>query len=341
MKAALLFCQNWERLNVGINHSLTKALTEHNQAEKRNPYNGGMKKMLKRKSNKPVDARTAGERIFEGGFFLCASVSILAVALIMIFIFIKGVPALSQIGVFKFIFGTVWKPTSMQFGLAPMIVTSLITAVISAVVGSVIGILTACYMTDLAGKRGQRILRPCIDLLAGIPSVVYGFFGLVLLVPFIRSSIGGNGLSMLAAIIILSIMILPTVITITMDAINAVPHEYREGALALGATPMHTLFSVVLPAAKKTILAGVVLGMGRAIGETMAVMLVSGNRPTMPGSVLDPIRTMTSNIVLEMSYASGLHQEALFATGVILFIFIMAINLGLRMLTRQKKEKAG
>ena len=146
---------------------------------------------------------------------------------------------------------------------------------------------------------------------------------------------------MLAAIIILSIMILPTVITITMDAINAVPREYREGALALGATPMHTLFSVVLPAAKKTILAGVVLGMGRAIGETMAVMLVSGNRPTMPGSVLDPIRTMTSNIALEMSYASGLHQEALFATGVILFIFIMAINLGLRMLTRQKKEKAG
>ena len=207
--------------------------------------------MLKRKSNKPVDARTTGERIFEGGFFLCASVSILAVALIMIFIFIKGVPALSQIGVFKFIFGTVWKPTSMQFGLAPMIVTSLITAVISAVIGSIIGILTACYMTDLAGKRGQRILRPCIDLLAGIPSVVYGFFGLVLLVPFIRSSIGGNGLSMLAAIIILSIMILPTVITITMDAINAVPHEYREGALALGATPMHTLFSVVLPAPKR------------------------------------------------------------------------------------------
>lgn len=292
------------------------------------------------KNNKPVDARTPGERIFEGGFLLCACVSILAVVLISVFIFLKGIPAISEIGVFQFIFGTVWKPTSLRFGIGPMIVTSLITALVSVVIGSVIGILTACYMTDLAGKRGQRILRPCIDLLAGIPSVVYGFFGLVVLVPFIQSYIGGNGLSMLAAIIILAIMILPTVITITMDAINAVPHEYREGALALGATHMQTLFTVVLPAAKKTILAGVVLGMGRAIGETMAVMLVAGNRPTMPGSVLDPVRTMTSNIAMEMSYASGLHQQALFATGVILFLFIMAINLALRTLTRKKKEKA-
>lgn len=297
--------------------------------------------MQRRKNEKPVDARTPGERIFEGGFFVCACVSILAVALISLFIFLKGVPAISEIGVFEFIFGSVWKPTSLKFGIAPMIVTSLITALASVVIGSVIGVLTACYMTDLAGRRGQRLLRPCIDLLAGIPSVVYGFFGLVVLVPFIQKTIGGHGLSMLAAIVILSIMILPTVISITTDAINAVPHEYREGALALGATHMQTLFTVVLPAAKKTILAGIVLGMGRAIGETMAVMLVAGNRPTMPGSVLDPVRTMTSNIAMEMSYASGLHQQALFATGVILFLFIMAINLALRMLTKPKKEKAG
>lgn len=297
--------------------------------------------MKRRKNRRPVDARTPSERIFEGGFFLCACVSILAVALISLFIFLKGVPAISEIGVFPFLFGSVWKPASLKFGIAPMIVTSLITALISVVIGSVIGVLTACYMTDLAGKRGQRLLRPCIDLLAGIPSVVYGFFGLVVLVPFIQKTLGGNGLSMLAAIVILSIMILPTVISITMDAIRAVPQEYREGALALGATPMQTLFTVVLPAAKKTILAGIVLGMGRAIGETMAVMLVAGNRPTMPGSVLDPVRTMTSNIAMEMSYASGLHQQALFATGVILFLFIMAVNLALRALTRPKKEKAG
>ena len=324
----------------GVNDCLTHSLTLHNLAKTAHSYNEDMKKLRERKNRRKVDARAPGERISEGGFFLCASVSVLAVVLISVFIFIKGLPAISQIGVFSFIFGSVWKPTAMQFGILPMIVTSLITALISVIIGSVIGILAACYMTDLAGKRGRRLLKPCIDLLAGIPSVVYGFFGLVVLVPLIRQCIGGNGLSMLAAVIILSIMILPTVISITMDAIQAVPHEYREGALALGATHMQTLFTVVLPAAKKTILAGVVLGMGRAIGETMAVMLVAGNRPTMPGSILDPVRTMTSNIAMEMSYASGLHQEALFATGVILFLFIMAINGLLRKLTKPKKEKA-
>ncbi len=269
---------------------------------------------------------------------LCASIAILAVILITLFIFIKGTPAIMEVGVWKFVFGLSWRPTDNIFGLLPMMVSTLITALVSVIIGAVIGIFTACYITDLAGKQGKRVLGPAIDLLAGIPSVVYGFFGLVVLVPLIRTYVGGNGLSMLAAIIILAIMILPTIISITADGIRAVPAEYREGALALGSTHMQMLFKVVLPAAKKTILAGIILGMGRAIGETMAVILVSGNRPTLPGSILDPIRTMTSNIALEMSYASGLHQEALFATGVILFLFILAINLVLRFLSREGRK---
>lgn len=288
---------------------------------------------------KPVDGRKPIEKFFEGGFFLCACFAVLAVALISVFIFFRGVPAITQIGFFNFVFGSTWSPTYDQFGIAPMIVSSLVTGVLSVLIGSVVGVLAACFMTDIAGKRAKKIMRPAINLLAGIPSVVYGFFGLMVVVPAIRNAFGGFGLSMLAVIVILAIMILPTVVSITADAIEAVPHRYREGALALGASKMQVLFQVVLPAAKKSILGGVVLGMGRAIGETMAVLLVSGNRPFFPSSLTDPIRTLTGNVALEMSYASGLHLDALYATGVILFIFIMALNLLLRALSSKRRAQ--
>lgn len=299
-------------------------------------YNEAMMRKRKEQLAKPVDARKPIERLFEGGFFLCACMSVLAIALISVFIFVRGVPAITQIGLFNFLFGTTWKPSGDIFGILPMIVNSLLSGLLAVLIGSVIGILTACFMTDIAGKRMQKIMRPAIDLLAGIPSVVYGFFGLMVIVPTISSLFGGFGLSMLAVIIILSMMILPTVVSITVDAIRAVPKEYREGSLALGATKMQTLFHVVLPAAKKTILAGVVLGMGRAIGETMAVLLVSGNRAFLPTSILDPIRTLTGNVALEMGYATGLHLDALYGTGVVLFVFIMALNLFLRALSHER-----
>lgn len=267
------------------------------------------------------------EKIMKAVFLIAACESIISVALICVFLFASGVPAIGEIGLVKFLFGTVWKPLNNIFGILPMIVGSIYVTAGAIVIGVPIGILCAVYMARFCPKKLYKILKPAVDLLAGIPSIVYGFFGLVVMVPFIREMIGGSGKSVLTASILLGIMILPTIIGVSEAAIRAVPDSYYEGALALGATHERSVFFTLLPAAKSGILASVILGVGRAIGETMAVIMVAGNQAIIPGSLLSGVRTMTANIVLEMGYATNLHREALIATAVVLFVFILIINL--------------
>lgn len=271
----------------------------------------------------------------KGVFFIAACASVLAVFLICLFLFVNGVPAISKIGFFNFIFGRIWKPANDIFGILPMILGSIYVTAGAIIVGVPIGILTAVYLSKFCSKRLHKFLKPAVDLLAGIPSVVYGFFGLVVLVPLVRYLFGGNGSSMLTASILLGIMILPTIIEVSESAIRAVPESYYEGALALGASHEESVFFTVLPAAKSGILAGVVLGVGRAIGETMAVIMVAGNQARMPAGLLKGIRTLTANIVIEMGYAADLHREALIATAVVLFVFILMINLLFSVLKRK------
>ena len=271
-------------------------------------------------------------------FFLCACVSVLSVLIITIYIFINGSPAIFKIGLFKFLFGMEWAPSSEQFGIFPMIVASILGTVGALAIGIFVGVFTAIFLAEIAPNWLVRIFHPAIQLLAGIPSVVYGFFGLIVIVPLISKLFGGVGNSLLAVIIILGIMILPTIINISEAALRAVPKEYKEGSLALGATHIQTIFKVILPAARSGIMTSIILGAGRAIGETMAVIMVAGNTPLLPSSLLKPVRTMTSNIVLEMGYAFGLHQEALFATGVVLFIFIMILNIILNIIVHKAGE---
>jgi phosphate ABC transporter permease protein PstC len=253
-----------------------------------------------------------------------SAVSILLV--ITIFIFGEGTPVIFRYGLQKFLFGLDWFPLEKSYGLLPMIIGSLFVTAGALVIGVPFGLACAIFLTEFSSKHLRRILKPVIELLAGIPSVVYGFMGVVILVPFIRDNLGGPGLSVLAASIILGIMILPTIISISIDSLEAVPRSYREGSIALGATRWQTTRMVMFPAAKSGIIASIILGMGRAIGETMAVIMIAGNAATIPRSLLDPVRTLTSNIALEMGYAAGEHREALFATGVILFIIIMVLN---------------
>ncbi len=260
-------------------------------------------------------------------FMLAAVVSIFAVALICVFLFVNGLPAMSEIGLPEFLFGTTWKPGSDQYGIFPMIVGSIYVTAGAIIVGVPAGVLTAIFLSRFAGSKISAILCPGIELLAGIPSVVYGFFGLMIIVPFIRTTMPGRGLSLLAAAVLLGIMILPTIITVARNALDAVPKSYYEGAVALGATHERAVFSVLVPAAFSGIMAGIVLGVGRAIGETMAVVMVAGNQPVIPWSIFDGVRTMTANIVLEMGYAADLHRGALIATGVVLFVFVMLISL--------------
>jgi phosphate transport system permease protein len=239
----------------------------------------------------------------------------------------KGLPLLAKIGIGDFLFNLDWRPTKGMFGIGAMVIGSLVLTAASMLWAGPLGIMTAIFMAEIAPPRVGRLLGNMVELLAGIPSVVYGFVGLIVVVPFIRNYLGGNGLSALAGAIILGTMILPTVINISRDSILAVPKEYKEGSLALGASHYQTIARVIIPAARSGIITAVVLGMGRAIGETMAVVMVTGNSAVIPGSILEPVRTMTSNIVLEMGYASGDHQAALFATGMILFVFIVCLNL--------------
>ena len=260
-------------------------------------------------------------------FFLTACVSIFAVVLICVFLFANGIPAIGKIGVFKFLLGTKWKPGNDIYGILPMILGSLYVTLGAIVVGVPVGILTAVFMARFCPEKIYNVLKPSVELLAGIPSVVYGFFGLVVMVPFIREHIGGTGSSMLTASLLLGMMILPTLISVAEAALRAVPDSYYEGALALGAGHVRSVFFTVVPAAKSGIMAAIILGMGRAVGETMAVIMVAGNQARMPIGILEGVRTMTTNIVIEMGYAADLHRDALIATAVVLFVFILIINL--------------
>ena len=278
------------------------------------------------------------EKGMEIVFLIAACVSILSVALICIFLFMNGIPAIKEIGFFNFVGGKIWKPGSNIFGILPMILGSIYVTAGALVIGVPIGILTAVFLARFCPKKIYKIVKPGVDLLAGIPSVVYGFFGLCVLVPWVRSTFGGNGNSILTASVLLGIMILPSIIGVSESAIRAVPNKYYEGALALGATHERSVFLTVVPAAKSGILAGVILGVGRAIGETMAVIMVAGNQARMPKGVLKGVRTLTANIVIEMGYAADLHREALIATGVVLFVFILLINLLFSALKRRTVE---
>ena len=280
------------------------------------------------------------ERLMQAVFFIAACASILAVVLICVFLFANGLPAMGKIGVFKFLLGTKWKPGNDIYGIFPMILGSIYVTAGAIVIGVPVGILTSVFMAEYCPKKIYRPLKMATELLAGIPSIVYGFFGLVVLVPIIRILFQGKttGSSILTSSILLGMMILPTIIGVTESSIRTVPRAYFEGALALGATKERSIFTVMIPAAKSGIMAGVVLGIGRAIGETMAVMMVAGNQARVPNSILQGVRTLTTNIVLEMGYATGLHREALIATAVVLFIFILIINFTIACLNNRKGD---
>jgi phosphate ABC transporter permease protein PstC len=257
---------------------------------------------------------------------LSAFLSLLFLFLIFSFILIEGLPLFFKVGFKNIIFGFKWAPTKGHFGIFPMIVSSFLVTVGALIIGAPLGLGCATYLSEYAGKKGKLLLKPALELLAGIPSVVYGFLGVVYIVPLIRNHLGGSGFSLLATSLVLSIMILPTIISISYDSLTSVPQAYREGSLAMGATTWQTIYRVVIPSAKSGILASFILGMGRAIGETMAVIMVAGNALKIPISLLDPLRTLTSNIALELAYATGDHRRGLFSAGVVLLVIIMIFN---------------
>lgn len=277
------------------------------------------------------------EKLMNYVFLLCACISIAAVCIICLFMFANGIPAMREIGFIDFLFGTVWKPTQGVFGIGPMIIGSIYVTAGSMLIGVPIGILTAVFLAKYCPKKMYKVIKPIINLMAGIPSIIYGFFGLVVIIPLIQNVFGTSGKGVLAASLLLAMMILPTVINTSEAAIVAVPDSYYEGALALGATKERSIFKTIIPAAKSGVLSGVILGMGRAIGETMAVVMVCGNQPIIPNGILSGTRTLTANIVLEMGYASGLHRSALIATAVVLFVFILIINLCFSLLNRRSQ----
>ena len=277
------------------------------------------------------------ESFARGLFIVAACISILAVLLICVFLFANGLPGMFKIGVLDFLTVTKWKPGNDIYGILPMILGSVYVTAGALIIGVPAGLLTAIFLSRFASGRPAKMMRSAVSLLAGIPSVVYGFFGLVVIVPLIRTLFGGSGSSLLAACILLGMMILPTIITLSESALNAVPQSYYEGALALGATHERSVFFVILPAAKSGVLAAIILGIGRAIGEAMAVMMVAGNRAVIPNSLVKGVRTLTSNIVMEMGYATDLHREALIATAVVLFVFILIINLLFSVIKRKAK----
>ncbi|WP_438058998.1 phosphate ABC transporter permease subunit PstC [Streptococcus ruminicola] len=275
------------------------------------------------------------EKMMQGVFFLAACISIVSVLLICIFLMANGLPAIKEIGIKNFLLGEVWRPSSNEFGILPMIVGSLYVTLGALVIGVPIGIFTAVFMAKFCPPILYKPLKSAINLIAGIPSVVYGFFGLVVLVPFVRNYIGGYGMGVLTASILLGIMILPTIVSVSESAIRAVPNHYYEGGLALGASHERSIFFVVLPAAKRGILASVILGLGRAVGETMAVIMVAGNQAILPSSLTSGVRTLTTNIVMEMGYSSGLHRQALIGTAAILFLFVLIVNIIFSLLRKE------
>ncbi|HIU16274.1 MAG TPA: phosphate ABC transporter permease subunit PstC [Candidatus Ventricola intestinavium] len=281
------------------------------------------------------------ERAMKFVFLAAALMSILCVALICIFLFANGLPAIAEIGPLQFLLGQTWRPGNDLYGIFPMIIGSIYVTGGALILGVPIALLTAIYLAFFCPRQLYRVVKPAVELLAGIPSVVYGFFGIVVLVPMVRTisePFNGRGNSILTASILLAIMILPTIIGVVEPALRAVPRSYYEGALALGATHERSVFTAVVPAAGSGVLAGIVLGVGRAMGETMAVIMVAGNQPRMPQGIFQGIRTLTGNIVIEMGYAAGLHREALIATGVVLFIFILLINMSFSLLKRKGRD---
>jgi phosphate ABC transporter permease protein PstC len=266
------------------------------------------------------------DKIAEKLFLFIAFSAILSLLLITFFIFQQGIPLIAKIGLGNF-FSTNWSPTKGQFGILSMIIGSLMVTTGALIVGVPFGLACAIFLAEFSSKPVQNTLKPVLELLAGIPSVVYGFIGIVILVPFIRQNFGGPGFSVLAASIILGIMILPTIVSISYDSLMSVPNTYREGSYAVGATKWQTVSMLLLPAARSGLVAGIILGMGRAIGETMAVIMIAGNALKIPGSILDSVRTLTSTIALELGYAAGDHRAALFACGAFLFLIIIVLNI--------------
>ncbi|NLC92505.1 MAG: phosphate ABC transporter permease subunit PstC [Treponema sp.] len=269
-------------------------------------------------------------------FFITACVSVLAVILICVFIFANGIPAIAKIGFKNFLFGKIWAPEQDIYGIFPMIIGSFIVTLFALLLGVPLGLTTAIFLARFCPKKLYQPLKKSVELLAGIPSVVYGFIGLTAIIPLVRSISGGSGASILSASIVLAIMILPTIASVSETSIKAVPPDYYEGSLALGACRERSILFVELPAAKSGIMAGIILGLGRAIGETMAVIMVAGNQAVLPRGLTKGIRTMTANVVLEMGYASGLHKDALIATAAVLFIFILIINLVFMIIKNRK-----
>lgn len=292
--------------------------------------------MLSRAKAMGIQMKNVKETLMHAVFFLTACISILAVVLICLFLFVNGVPAMSKIGFLDFLCGSKWKPGQGLYGIFPMIIGSIYVTAGAIVIGVPIGLLCAVFMAKFCPRSLYKVLKPAVNLLAGIPSIVYGFFGLVVIVP-IMQELTGTGKNILTASILLGIMILPTIISVSESALRSVDGSYYEGALALGATHERSVFRVVLPAANSGVVAGIILGIGRAIGEAMAVSMVAGNQPILPGSLFSGVRTLTANIVLEMGYAADLHREALIATAVVLFVFILVINLSFSAVKRKKK----
>ena len=276
------------------------------------------------------------EKLAESIFLIFSCVSVGSVVILTVYMIVSGAPAIAEIGLGNFLFGTEWKPSSNTYGILPLILSSIAGTFGAVLIGVPVGILTAVFLSETAPRRLASTVRPAVQLLAGIPSVIYGFFGMLVILPVIRALFPGKtiGESLLAVILILAIMVLPTIVSVSENALRAVPVSYREAALALGTTPVKTIFKVTIPAAKSGILAGVILGVGRAIGETMAVIMVAGNAVNMP-SLLGTVRLLTTGIVMEMSYSSGLHRQALFAIGLVLFVFIMIVNIAFTVISRR------
>ena len=294
---------------------------------------------MQNNSQKQSGHTSAGlEKFMKGLFTVAACVSIVAVFIICIFMFANGLPAIMEIGPLNFLTGMEWRPNNDIYGILPMIVGSVLTTIGALIIGAPIGILSAVFLAFYCPKKIYPVLKSGVQLLAGIPSVVYGFFGLMVLVPFVREVFGGRGLSVLTASVLLGMMILPTIISVSESSIRAVNTSYYEGSVGLGATHERSIFRCVLPACKSGIMTGVVLGLGRAIGETMAVIMVAGNQAAIPKALTDGVRTMTTNIVMEMGYAVDLHRQALIGTAVVLFIFILIINFLLAILKRGDQQ---
>jgi phosphate transport system permease protein len=278
------------------------------------------------------------EKRIERLLLLAALSSITILALIIVFILREGLPVLQKVGVLSFLSGDRWAPSKSVFGILPMILGSLWVTLGALVLGAPVGIMCAVFLSEYAPPRIADWARVSVQMLAAIPSVVFGFIGLVVIVPFIRDTFGGPGFSVLASSIVLAIMILPTVVSISLDSIEALPRSYKEGAMALGATKWQMISMVIVPSARSGILASVILGMGRALGETMAVIMVAGNSLTIPSGLLSPVRTLTSGIALEMGYAADLHRNALFGMGIVLLILILGLNLFAQRVVRGAKR---